>query len=537
MVSGNGLWDNHIEDTMSHHIFNNKYYYTYDALPGSLYHVLVKTVQKFPHKTAIIDNENMYYSYFDLLKLVDEFSSYLNHQIKISKGDHVGLMMYNSIEYCVSFLALSKIGAVTVALPSKFKEDEVVPLAEKAEVCCIICDKSFSDYFRNFKNTVKIVTSVDSTVKYGFSHLDMNMLDTCTSTGNLEDPALILFTSGTTSQSKCVEIRNFNMMHAILSYQRILNITSEDKSVIATPIYHITGLVALLGLFLYSGGCLYLHRKFEADKVLDCVKNHNITFLHASPTVFIKLLELHTAHPELPSLRSFACGSSNMPPEKLRQLHKWLPNLSFRTVYGLTETTSPATIFPGDACTSPFIGSSGFPIPGVEIKIVGEHGEELADNNIGEILLRGCNIINRYYNTDADAGEDDWLRTGDLGYLNSEHYLYIVDRKKDMINRGGEKIWSIDIENELCKIPDIMEAAVVGIPDAVYGEVPEAVIRVSTGASITPEEVKEILKDRLAKFQIPQKIIIADTIPKTPNDKVDKKVIRKLLTRQEDLYA
>lgn len=531
MISGNELWKQDIVKDMSHQKIDYKTLYTYESLPKNLYDMLQETTRKFPKGIAIVDNQDITYTFSNLLSLVDQFSSYLTHYVKIKKGEHVALMMYTSIEFCVSFLSLCKIGAIAVPLPTKYRESEIVALTDKADLDYIICDEDFYDYFSNCQNkSLKFIKSVNSKLGYGFSYLVMDHLPPSVNVGSLVDPVVIMFTSGTTSQSKGVLIRNYNMMHAIISYQRILQITEEDKSIISTPIYNITGIVALFGLFIYAGGCLYLHKRFNANRVLTCVKENNITFLHASPTVFAMLLEERNQFKDLPSLKSFACGSSNMAVEKLKQIHNWLPKSSFHTVYGLTETTSPATIFPGDACKSPYIGSSGIPIPGVEIKIVAEDEQELMHNEVGEVFVRGSVVIEQYYNSFSDGiNKEGWLKTGDLGYLNSENYLYIVDRKKDMINRGGEKVWSFDIENEISKITGVVEVAVVGIADDRYGEVPVAVVKMSPNTLISEEDMKAILNPRLANFQMPQKIIFVDNIPKTPNDKIDKKYIRNSL--------
>ena len=183
------------------------------------------------------------------------------------------------------------------------------------------------------------------------------------------DDAIIMFTSGTTSQSKGVVIKNYNIMNAVATYQKILNITADDISVIPIPIYHVTGMVALLGLFIHCGGTLYLHKIFNARRVLQCVKEHNITFLHASPTVFSMLLE-EKRFISISSDAETVCIAEAVTcrKKKLTAIHNWLPHSVFHTVYGLTETTSPATIFPGDASTSPYIGSSGFPFPELFLK-------------------------------------------------------------------------------------------------------------------------------------------------------------------------
>jgi fatty-acyl-CoA synthase/long-chain acyl-CoA synthetase len=532
MYDGSLYWDESITKNMAmKDVSPQKTVFTYSETEESLYLVLRRAAQDSPNKTAIVDNYSRSFTYLDLLGKVDAFSSHLKYIRDVKYQSHVALMFYNSIEFCVAFLALSKLGAVAIPLPTKYTKQEVSSLIDKSDVEFIICDEAFFDWFVPYETkNVSIIRSSGIEQGYGFAYIEDAFLPQTKPEGGYQDTAIIMFTSGTTSQSKGVMIKNYNMMHAIVSYQRILGITGEDISIIPIPIYHITGIVALLGLFLYVQGTLYLLKFFDAGRVLDCVKQNGITFIHASPTIFSKLLELSPSYPSLPSLRSFACGSSNMPKEKLNEIHRWLPHTVFHTVYGLTETTSPATIYPGDAGTGMHIGSSGRPIPGLCFKILDEKGEELSHEKVGEIHIKGSVVLDAYYNTKTEALSDGWLDTGDLGYFTADGYLYVVDRKKDMINRGGEKIWSFDVENELYHIKGIVEAAVVGIPDEIYGEVAAAAVRFAPGIHYTEKELQRLLRTRLAKYMIPAKIIEVPEIPLTRNSKIDKIAVRKLFT-------
>ena len=350
--------------------------------------------------------------------------------------------------------------------------------------------------------------------------------------GGWEKPAIIMFTSGTTSKSKGVLLKNYNIMHAVEVYRRTLGITERDVSVIATPIYHITGLVALLGLFVYTGGHLYLHKFFDGARIVEEARRYGFTFIHASPTAFNLIIQAGEGTPSIESLRSFACGSSNMPKDKLRRLHRWLPKSSFHTVYGLTETTSPGTIFPEDAASSPYIGSSGLPVPGTRFKITDENGKELEDGQVGEICISGTLVPDGYYKQTSDTLRDGWLRTGDLGYFNRDGYLFVVDRIKNMINRGGEKIWCFDVENELEMMDGIQDAAVTGIPDDLYGEVAAAVVCLEPGSGLKQESIQQYLGERIARYKVPVKIKIVDKVPQTPNGKTDKIAIRKMLMEE-----
>lgn len=530
MYCGTELWKNLLSFQLTQQkLIGGREIETFPDMPVNLYEALSNIAKIYPKKTAIVDNYDHPCCYALLKEKTDTFSSYLKHKKGISRRSHVALMLYNSLEFCVAFLSLTKLGAVTVPLPTKYKKQEIASLIQKSDIQLIICDEDFYPWFHDYeKNGISVLKSGNQEEHYGFSKYYGFSTDDSKPAGNREDTALLMFTSGTTSQSKGVVIKNYNIMHAIVSYQKILNITEKDISLIPIPIYHVTGLVALLGLFLYVGGTLYLHKYFDAKRVLTCVKEHHVTFLHASPTVFSMLLAESKRFPELPSLKNLACGSSNMPKEKISQIHSWLPHSTFHTIYGLTETTSPATIFPGDASTSKYIGSSGLPIPGTHFKILDENGNDLFPNIVGEIWISGTVVLDSYYKINTPFLKDGWLDTGDLGYFNSEGYLFVVDRRKDMINRGGEKIWSFDVENELYKIQGIEEAAVIGIPDNIYGEVAAAVVKLLPGAALTAESIRQKLKSKIAKYKIPARILILDEIPITPNGKIDKKTIKKL---------
>lgn len=530
MYRGTELWKDLISFQLTQQkLKSGREIETFPDIPHNLYEALSDTAGLYPDKTAIIDHYGRTCSYSCLKKYVDGFSSYLVSECHVGYKDRVALMLYNSLEFCVAFLSLIRIGAVTIPLPTKYKEQEVNSLVSKSDVSHIICDEDFYSWFsRCENNSIFVLKSGNQEAGYGFSEFTSKEAVPEMPADTREDTALLMFTSGTTSQSKGVVIKNYNIMHAVVSYQKVLHITEKDVSIIPIPIYHITGLVALLGLFVYAGGTLYLHKYFNAGRVLTCVKEHNVTFLHASPTVFSMLLAESGHFPHLPSLKTFACGSSNMPKEKLRQIHEWLPHSMFHTVYGLTETTSPASIFPGDAGASCFIGSSGLPIPGTCFRILNDAGAELPPGAVGEIWISGTVVLDSYYKTDTPSLKDGWLGTGDLGYFNKEGYLFVVDRKKDMINRGGEKIWSFDVENEIYKIEGVEDTAVVGIPDEIYGEVAAAVVKSLPGMILTEESIQKELGGRIAKYKIPARVLILDEIPVTPNGKVDKRTIKTL---------
>lgn len=535
MYKGTELWEKNItKDMIETEIADGFFIKTYPGLPKNIYESFRNTAQRLPEKTSVVDNWGRKYSYQDVLKKTDHFSAWIYKKLGIRRGNHVALMLYNSVEFCVTFLSLNRIGAVVIPLPTKYRQDEVNSLLEKSDVDYIISDEHFCEYFASYKEKgIPVTVFPDGENAYALDEFSCDMTDELKKAEEAvtaTDLALLVFTSGTTSQSKGVMIKNYNIMHAIVSYERTLEITPNDHAIIPIPIYLITGLVAIFGLMMHVGGTVYLNKFFDGKRVLEDVKKYGITFLHASPTVFTLLLKESQDYPELPSLRMFACGSSNMPPGKIRMLHKWLPNCEFRTIYGLTETTSPATVFPMDANESPYIGSSGIPIPGLSFRILDNDGNEVPAGTEGAVWVKGSNITESYYKLETTAIQDHWLDTGDIGYFNEDGYIYIVDRRKDMINRGGEKICSFDVENEILNIPGVEDAAVVGIPDELYGEVPVAVVKLGKDSLLTEDKIRNILKQKIAGFKVPQKVIKVDSIPVTENMKTDKKYIRQLFS-------
>ena len=506
------------------------------------YDVMDALADKEPDQTALIyvskdRTVEKKFTFQDIKDYSNRAANYFK-SLGIKKGDKVMLVLKRHYQYWFTMMALHKIGAIAIPATNILKATDYQYRIEAAGVSAVVCTSDDGitasiDTFADDKLT-KIV--VNNPVE-GWNFFDEGIMECSTefprptgedAVGGKDDILFVMFTSGTTSQSKGVVIKNYNIMNAVATYQKILNITADDISAIPIPIYHVTGMVALLGLFIHCGGTLYLHKIFNARRVLQCVKEHNITFLHASPTVFSMLLEEKDLFPSLPTLKQFACGSSNMPKEKLTAIHNWLPHSVFHTVYGLTETTSPATIFPGDASTSPYIGSSGFPVPGTVFEIRDDNGAPLKDGQIGEIWIHGNVVLTSYYKTDTPSLKDGWLGTGDLGYFNEKGYLFVVDRKKDMINRGGEKICSFDVENEIYKLKGVNEAAVVGIPDDVYGEVAAALVKLGPGSDLDEPKIQALLHKKIAKYKIPKRILITDEIPLTPNGKIDKRAIRKM---------
>ena len=459
----------------------------------SLYSIAEKSATQYSDKTFVLDQE-WDISFKEFLALVDKYADYLKVVHSIDEHDRVGMLLLNSLEFCVSLIAINKIGACAVILPTKQKEDMLDVLLQAANADLVLVDNFFSKEHEE-----------NIFVKYNYEICDFNNreyynLISETRTANYPtlkkgNDAVLLFTSGTTGNSKQVALTNFNLVQAILEYSYSLDLSSKDKTIIATPMYYVTGLIGLFGLFLNIGGTIFIHKFFNVVEVLNCIKENGITFMHSSPTVYNLMLSQKEQYKELNSIRILLSGSSAMPIEKIMEMNEWLPNVDLRTVYGLTETSSPLTLMPFSNVDSEHIASVGIPFTTAQIRITNDKGYDIGFGEIGEIEARGATIIEQYKIPQPDLfREGSWLRTGDVGYISEDNFLYIVDRKKDIINSGGEKVSSVHIENLLYKFKDIAEVAVVEIKDPLYGEKVAAMVVLKPNKRLTEEEIVKEMK-------------------------------------------
>ena len=292
MITWKGHWAKEVSEGMCEVQIGKKTVMTYKSMSSNLYQALRKTVTRFPEKEALVNYDGKSYTYREFCHMVDELATALAHTYHICKGRHVGMLLYNGIEFCVTYLALCKLGAVVVSLPGKYQKQELLSLAEKADLEYLVCEEHFYEWFEEKEEVTRILCRPHEE-GYGFAHLVKDMPEELSQDmgGGLEDPVILMFTSGTTSQSKGVLLKNYNVMHSVEAYIRTLELTEKDVAIVATPMYHITGLVCILAVVLASGGTLHILKKVDPDKMLQCCIDNKVTYFHASPTVFSMVLD------------------------------------------------------------------------------------------------------------------------------------------------------------------------------------------------------------------------------------------------------
>lgn len=518
MITGKNLWPNAVLALDHRGIRFDSERGAYTGAPSSLFEALETSALRFPDKPAVVLETGDVYTFSQLKSMSVDVASRLT-QYRVTKGSKIGLLLDNSMELFIALYAVSRLGAVAVMLPGKLKVPALMELVERAQPDLIIAEPERLDLLEECgypTDTIPGIMAAEPMV----GHLPM------VEAGG-DELALMMFTSGTSNTPKTVAISNDNIIQAAMSYEKVFNLDKNDRLIFGVPLYHVTGVIAIIAQITLTGCTLYLQRRFHPERFLKWAREVQATYIHASPTVFELMLRSWPDNFEIPSIRILACGAASMPSSRILRLKNRLPDAEFRTIYGLTETTSPASIFPVDAGDSEHIGASGWAIPGVDLRIVAEGGFEVDNGEIGEIEVRGSTVCLGYIDAHGRIEKFEWLPTGDLGFVDDHGFLYVVDRKKDQINRGGEKIYPHVVEEALSNIDGVVDTCVVGIEDELYGEIPAALY--VANHEISPSYLTAELKKNLASYSAPSIMLQVDEIPRTVGLKTDRKAVKRLL--------
>ena len=343
------------------------------------------------------------------------------------------------------------------------------------------------------------------------------------------DVAVLLYTSGTTGFPKGAMISHRNTLFNVDSCRATLGYREDDVGLLTLPLFHVTGLHSQLVALLACGATVVLQKEYDTGQVLERIGRNRVTALFFVPAIY-KLFTLRNdiGRFDLSSVRIAAYGGAPMAPETIEALNRVM-SARLHNCYGLTECSSLGTVLPSESALTRS-ESVGLPVPGTRAEVRGPDGGALPPGEPGELYLRGPHIVQGYFGAPEKTREairDGWLKTGDIARIDGDGFVYILDRAKDMINRGGEKIYSLEVENVLYMCPGVAEAAVFGIPHPVFGEVPAARLVPLPGAEIDPERIREFCRARLADYKVPVEVRIADRIPRNPGGKILKKELRR----------
>jgi long-chain acyl-CoA synthetase len=456
-------------------------------------------------------------------------------QLGVKKGDNVVVMLPNCPEVIISYQGILRCGGVIVPLIPLMNEKELTHILANCEAVAMITIRDIflknENMLRNNK-TLKNIILLDIDPPEGtlsFSQLYHEQKAAISLPAiDEEDLAVILYTAGTTSSPKGVMLTHRNLYSNAVNAARSHDTKSSDITLVALPLSHSFGLTSMNKAYKY-GNLHILMRKFQAEEAFRLIEKHKVTDFPGAPAMFITMLNSPEAQKyDLSSLQSCLSGAAPFPVASLLAFQNKF-NCTVYEAYGLSEASPAVSTNYHNRPTKP--GSIGQPIPEVEVRIVDKQDKDVPTGEVGELLVKGPNVSAGYYKLPEETAKtfrNGWLYTGDMARMDNDGYLYIVERKKDLIIRGGFNIYPRDLEEILYTHLSIKEAAAIGVPDPVMGEEIKLYIVLKEGAKATPKEILQYCQEQLAKNKWPRYIEFLDTLPRNPMGKILRKELRKL---------
>src|SRR5947209_4605694 len=494
--------------------------------PQNISALLEQRAQATPEKYFLFSEaDGRRYTYAEFDAAVNRAALLLAaHGIK--KGEAVSLLMPNSAEYIIAYFACFKLGALAGPVNSLLKSEEISYVIANSEARALLVNSEFLprvEAIRDELPDLKHVVVFDDEAKATADFTGVDLPDVVI---EKDDEAIIIYTSGTTGKPKGCLLTHGNLIANARQITEWLGFTKRDCLLTIMPLFHMNAVSVTTMTPLYAGASTVISPKFSASRFWQIISDYQITSFGSVATMLSMLLSIYPDGVpdglQTDQLRFAMCGSAPVPAEVLKNFEETFNCLVIEG-YGLSESTCRSTFNPPDERRRP--GSCGMPI-GNEMKVVDDDDREVADGKLGEIVMRGENILKGYYkNPEATrhAFRDGWFHTGDIGYKDADGFFYIVDRKSDMIIRGGENIYPREIDEVLYKHPAVAAAATIGVADPLYGEEVAAFIVLKEGTRATEEEIIAFCRKHLADYKCPKSVRFVADIPKGPTGKLLKR--------------
>jgi long-chain acyl-CoA synthetase len=451
----------------------------------------------------------------------------------VREGDVVSLLLPNSAEYVVAYFACFKLGALAGPVNSLLKTEEMAYVVGNSETKLLLYSAQFDPQVSELKGEVKtlrqaLVFDDERAATAGQEDVPGAWGETVLTR---EDEAIIIYTSGTTGKPKGCLLTHGNLLANARQIVDWLGFKDDDRLLTVMPLFHMNAVSVTTASALYAGGSTVTSTRFSASRFWQIVDDYRVTSFGSVATMLSLLLKTYPEGvPEGLStgqLRFAMCGSAPVPAEVMRRFEETFKCLVVEG-YGLSESTCRSTFNPPDTRRRP--GSCGMPI-GNEMRVFDEEENELPDGEAGEIVMRGENVFKGYFKNEAAtarAFRGGWFHTGDVGFRDAEGFYHIIDRKSDMVIRGGENIYPREIDELLYKHPAVAEAAAFGVPDPLYGEDVAAFVVLKEGRTATGEEVAAYCREHLADYKCPKTVRVVAALPKGPTGKVLKRELQAL---------
>jgi long-chain acyl-CoA synthetase len=516
---------------------HRQYLKVFDDRPKTLSELLRKTVKKYGPREGFVCSQSRW-TFDQFFNIEEALALVLQRDYRVKKGDRIAILMNPRVEFALSLFGAARIGAIAVPLNTRFTGEEITYQINNSESSILIMDGEFWDVVdpcrKEFKTVRHIFVNGKETLPETSPFVDL----TEKKSGEIrevemeeDDTVMLMYTSGTTGFLKGAMQFHRGIIHACMLIDDIFQANPDsDRMLNALPMFHSAGtIMSSLAAVFMGVPCVYLPR-FKTKELLENIQREHITIMVHVPTVLMLMLNHQEFEQyDLRSMRSIIIGGAPKSPETVPLIRQKLPHVKLYDTFGMTETHTLDCILEDEEMEE-HIESVGRVVPVEEIKIVDAEGREVDDNVSGEILIRGPKITSGYWKNAEETRktiEDGWLHTGDVGKKDEKGYIYLLDRLKDMIIRGGENIYSVEIENVLMKHPKVAEAAVVGVPDDFFGEEVKAYILLGDGLSVTEDEIKDYCRKYLADYKIPKLIEFVRDIPRNAAGKIMKEALRR----------
>jgi fatty-acyl-CoA synthase len=450
----------------------------------------------------------------------------------VNPGDRVAVLTLNEPEFLTVAFACWQSGIIFVPLNFRLTGRELAFIIADAGVHTLVCGAEFVATIDGIRADVPVRHYVSLAPAAGWTPwADLVRDEPAAGWSQAIDDgavAIIMYTSGTTGLPKGAMLTHGNVLWNNINTLHTMTTGADDRTLVCAPLFHIGGLNVTTLSTLQVGGTVVLMKSFDAQAVLDYIERHRITTMFGVPAMFLFMSQVSGfERRDLTSIRYFVCGGAPVP-EALIRLYA-SRGVPFVQGYGLTETAPFALLLPKEDAARR-IGSAGLPPMYTDVRIVDLGNRTVPPGTPGEIVIRGPNVMKGYWNRPEATAEaidaEGWFHSGDIGVVDADGYHYVVDRKKDMIISGGENVYPAEVEAVLYEMPGIADVGVIGLPDPKWGERVVAVIVAAPGASVTAADVTAFASDKLARYKMPSQIEFVDELPRNPQGKVLKRVLR-----------
>jgi long-chain acyl-CoA synthetase len=464
-------------------------------------------------------------SFSEIDKLVSLTAGGLG-SLGLKSSDRAAILMENSPEYIVSFFAILRAGGIAVPVNTFLTTDEISYILQDSGCRILIYGGKYSSHIEKLKRDIPGLKAI--------TFKEIPLLEAEPYSGNSDEVAVLLYTSGTTGFPKGAMLTHSNLISNAEAGVNVINVTHRDKILLFLPLFHSFSLTVCVILPIFSGATIFLLESVKPfSRVVNSIFRDRITLFIAVPTIYNILSKkrmpffLRLIFKFLINIRACISGAAALPEATVHAFEERF-KIPLLEGYGLTETSPIVSVNPLNGVRKP--GSVGPPVPGVQVKVVGEDRKDLPPGEMGELAVKGHNVMKGYFNRDEEtreALEDNWLYTGDMAKIDEDGYIYIVDRKKDLIIVDGMNIYPREVEDLVMEHDSVEECAMIGVPDGRGSELTVLYMKKAEDAVIDDNEIRAYLKGQLAQFKIPKRIRFIEELPKTATGKIKKAELRK----------